>query len=166
MQSQRYLGQGSKKLGAPLVNYKGVDCILVLGATYWESTPWCEVMESDQDLGHYSFYPRDQDFRDQDYRHEEVGLRDEDFRKKDFWYERQKRDYYEQLNRQAQPQTTFLQHAFHNFNVKDVVPPTDTGTKRHRSVCESLNLVSIVEHITVSGREIYLLRLLFISEEE
>jgi hypothetical protein len=163
MQSQRYLGQGSKKLGALLVNYKGVDCILILGITYWESTPWCEVIESDQELGHYSFYPRDEDFWDQD---SWFIIRDEDFRKRDFWYERQKRGYYEQLNRQAQPQTTILRHAFHNFNVQDVIPPTDTGTKRHRSVCKSLNLVSIVEHTTVSGREIYLLRLLFLSEEE
>jgi hypothetical protein len=159
MQSQRHLGQGFKKLGALLVNYKGVDCILILGVTYWESTPWCEVIEVDQKLGRYSFYPRDEDFRDQDV------SRDEDYRKKDFWYERQKRDYHAQLNLQAQPQTAYLRHAFQNFDVKRVIPPTDTGTKRHRSVCKNLNLVSIVEHTTVSGREVYLLRLFFTSEE-
>ena len=59
MQSERQLGQGPKKLGALLINYKGVDCILILGITYWESTPWCEILSSPSDLEKYSSYPRE-----------------------------------------------------------------------------------------------------------
>lgn len=143
LQPQRQLGQGSKKLGALLINYKGIDCTLILGITYWESTPWCQVMATDPSVGNYSSYLRDDDIPF-------IGSR--------LLFYQENREY-------ADRQRSYLRRAFDDFNVNIVTLPSDMKSRNHRCVCESLGLVSTVEHTTISGREVYLLRLLKISEE-
>jgi len=44
MQPELDLRQGTRQLGAFLVEFHGVNCILIFGVTYWELTPWCEVI--------------------------------------------------------------------------------------------------------------------------
>lgn len=141
-QPQRYLSHGTQKLGALLVNYKGVDCILIFGITYWESTPWCQVVES-RPVAKYDVYLQEEDF----------------------FMDGERIHYYHRNRSRIHSQGSDLRHAYENFDVINVTLPTDLNRRKHRCVCESLGLVSIVEHITISGRGMYILRLLKLSEE-
>lgn len=42
MQSRLDNNHGTRKLGAFLLAYRKMICVLVFGVTYWELTPWCK----------------------------------------------------------------------------------------------------------------------------
>ena len=112
MQPQRDLSHGTKKVGLLLVNFMGIECILIFGVTYWESTPWCQIIPIP-----------------------------------------------------AIPRGSVLEKVFEDFRVDQVQLPTNMETRRHEYVSETLNLRTVTELKTVSGRDMYLIHLRSASED-
>lgn len=164
-QSQPVLGGGAKKIGALLVDYKGTTCILIFGLTYWESFPWCQIIETNAETDCYN----------SDLREEFIYFVENELSKTFNWreYRLQCRERLNKIfQRQAQrparilyEQEQDLRERFESFNINDVDLPVNMDDRGHRCVCESLGLVSIVEHTVVAGREMYLVRLFHKSEE-
>ncbi|CZR54938.1 uncharacterized protein PAC_04823 [Phialocephala subalpina] len=49
--------QGTRKLGAFAVEFRSLACVLMFGVTYWELTPWCEIMPNSRIRDHCEDHP-------------------------------------------------------------------------------------------------------------
>jgi hypothetical protein len=130
MRPQFDLGHGTRKIGALHVQFKGSNCILIFGVTYWELTPWCVVMPSILPISDFDLSDAPT-----------ISIPS------------------------AASGKPSLRRLFEEFSVSQVALPTNMETRRHRCFCKSLELVSLVELITISGMDMYLLRLLSSAEE-
>jgi hypothetical protein len=134
LQPEMDLRHGTRKLGALLVEFKEARCILIFGVTYWELTPWCEVIP---------LVPIERSIRFSNA------------------YDRSD----EESNEFGSYGESYLKDVFDSFQVKDVKIPTDMHTRRHECPCDTLKVMSVAQLRNVSGKDMYLLYLHYMSDD-
>lgn len=60
--------------------------------------------------------------------------------------------------------SSVLESIFEGFRTDQVQLPTNMETRRHEYVCNTLNLRTVAELKTISGRDMYLIHLLSVSD--
>jgi len=133
-----------RKLGALLIRRENIDqcngrvqityCVLIFGIASGGFVPWCHLSPA---RGYNE--KRDNQMN--------LGPREQ-------------ADYFQQPRID-----TYLQHEFDNFRVGAFSISMDLdAARRHVRICDALQLVTVAELRSVSGKEVYLLHLLTISK--